>query len=42
MTLEAKGQEVLENIEFTDVFRKDECGTWLYSSVIFNSKDAPA
>ncbi len=28
--------------DFTDVFRKDKHGTWLYSSVIFNSMDAPA
>ena len=42
MTLEVEGQEVSLEIEFTDVFRKDERGTWLYSSVIFNNNEAPA
>ena len=42
MLLEVEGQEVTETFDFTDVFRKDEQGTWLYSSVNFNSKDAPA
>ncbi len=42
MTLEVEGQEVSLEIEFTDVFRKDERGTWLYSSVIFNNNEAAA
>ena len=42
MTIEVEGQEVSSDFDFTDVFRKDRHGTWLYSSVTFNSKDAPA
>ncbi len=42
MTLEVEGQEVSLEIEVTDDFRKDERGTWLYSSVTFNSNEAPA
>ncbi len=41
MLLEVEGQEVTETFDFIDVFRKEQ-GTWLYSSVNFNSKDAPA
>ncbi len=42
MTVEVEGQEVTSEMEFTDVFRKDRHGTWLYSSVIFNTNEAPA
>ena len=42
MLLEVEGQEVTEAFDFIDVFRKDESGAWLYSSINFNSKDAPA
>ena len=42
MTIEVEGQEISMPFDFTDVFRKDENGSWLYSSVIFNEKDAPA
>ena len=41
MTIEVEGQESTMDFDFTDVFRKNQQGTWLYSSVIFNSKDAP-
>ena len=42
MTIEVEGQKVSEDFDFTDTFRKDRHGTWLYSSVIFNSNAAPA
>ena len=42
MLLEADGQEATETFDFIDVFRKNESGTWLYSAINFNSKDAPA
>lgn len=42
MLLEVEGQEVTSEIDFTDVFRKDQRGTWLYSSVTYNSNEAPA
>jgi ketosteroid isomerase-like protein len=41
MTIEVEGQESSMDFDFTDAFRKNQQGTWLYSSVIFNSKDAP-
>ena len=41
MTIEIEGEEASMIFDFTDVFRKHRTGTWLYSSVIFNSKDAP-
>ena len=41
MTIEVEGQEDSVAFDFTDVFRKEH-GTWLYSSVVFNSKGAPA
>ena len=34
--LEVDGLEVAGSVEFTDVFRKDQSGTWLYSWVAFN------
>jgi ketosteroid isomerase-like protein len=37
--LELEGQEVAGNFEFTDVFRKDQSGTWLYSWVTFNRNE---
>ena len=42
MLLEVEGQEVTSNFDFTDVLRKDQSGTWLYSSVIFNMNEEPA
>ena len=42
MTIEGEGGDVSMEFDFTDVFRKDQHGTWLYSSITFNSKDAPA
>jgi ketosteroid isomerase-like protein len=42
MVIEVDGQESTMDIDFTDVLRKNEHGTWLYSSVILNSNDAPA
>ena len=30
------------NFDFTDVFRKEQRGTWLYSSIIFNTNEEPA
>jgi ketosteroid isomerase-like protein len=39
---EVEGQEVTETFDFTDVFRKDLDGTFRYSTVTFNTKDAPA
>ncbi len=42
MLLEVEGQEVPEIFDFIDIFRKDGSGTWLYSAINFNSKDAPA
>ncbi len=41
MMIEVEGQEASMVFDFTDVLRKQH-GTWLYSSVVFNSKDAPA
>ena len=41
MTIEADGQEISMSFDFTDVLRRDQHGNWLYSSVIFNSNDAP-
>ncbi len=40
--LELEGQEVAGSFDFTDVFRKDQGGTWLYSSITFNRNDEPA
>jgi ketosteroid isomerase-like protein len=37
--LELEGQEVAWSFEFTDVFRKDQSGTWLYSWVTFNRNE---
>jgi ketosteroid isomerase-like protein len=34
--LEVEGQVVSADFDFTDVFRKDQDGTWLYSTVTFN------
>jgi ketosteroid isomerase-like protein len=34
--LEVEGQVVSADLDFTDVFRKDQDGTWLYSTVTFN------
>ncbi len=42
MLLEVEGQDATENFDFIDIFRKDASGTWLYSAVNFNSKNAPA
>ncbi len=42
MTLVVEGHDVSSNFDFTDVLRKDQHGTWLYSSVIFNTNEAPA
>ena len=42
MTIEVEGQEDSMDFDFIDVFRKDRHGTWLFSSIVFNSKDAPA
>ena len=42
MLLEIDGEEVTEIFDFIDVFRKNQSGTWLYSAINFNSKDAPA
>ena len=40
--LEVEGQEVMQEFDFIDVLRKDQRGTWLYSSIIFNMNEAPA
>ena len=40
--LEVDGQEVAETFDFTDVFRRDLDGIFRYSTVTFNTKDAPA
>ncbi len=40
--VEVEGQEISQNFDFTDVLRKDQSGTWLYSSVIFNMNEDPA
>ena len=40
--VEVEGQEVSQNFDFTDVLRKDQGGTWLYSSVIFNLNEESA
>ena len=37
MMIEVDGQEDSLVFEFTDTFRKNRHGTWLYSSVTFNS-----
>jgi ketosteroid isomerase-like protein len=42
MLLEVEGQESTAVFDFTDLFRKDDDGTWRYSSVTFNQKDVPA
>ena len=42
MTIEVEGEEVSSNFDFTDVLRKDQDGTWLYSSIIFNTNEPPA
>jgi ketosteroid isomerase-like protein len=42
MLLEVDGEEVPERIDFIDVFRKGQDGTWRYSSLNFNSKIVPA
>ncbi len=42
MIIEVEGQEATVNFDFTDVFRKDLDGVFRYSSVIYNTKDAPA
>ena len=40
--LEVDGQEATETFDFTDVFRRDLDGIFRYSTVTFNTKDAPA
>jgi ketosteroid isomerase-like protein len=42
MVIEVDGQEDSMIFEFTDTLRKNRDGTWLYSSVTFNSNAAPA
>ncbi len=37
--VEVEGQEVSGSFEFTDAFRKDQNGTWLYSWVTFNRNE---
>ena len=42
MILEVEGQEATVNVDFTDVLRRDLDGAFRFSSVIYNTKDAPA
>ncbi len=42
MTIKVEGQEDTMIFDFTDTLRKNRHGTWLYSSVTYNAKAAPA